>query len=143
LQKIGQKKTATDQLAAIFTFMKTLDPTSVVREGEQRAARTTGGVTDQFIGFVNQIKGEGGLPESVFNNMIDTAMSLSDEAVTGARLEVSSSLDAFGDRLKEEDKQRLLDRIPQPFTEPSLPVNDLSNLTMDELIELRQQQGGQ
>ena len=38
LEKIGETKSPTDQLAAIFTFMKALDPTSVVREGEQQAA---------------------------------------------------------------------------------------------------------
>ena len=37
--KISETKSATDQLAAIFTFMKVLDPTSVVREGEQESAK--------------------------------------------------------------------------------------------------------
>ncbi len=115
LGKLGETQSPTDQLAAIFTFMKTLDPTSVVREGEQQAARSTGGVTDQFVGFINQIQGEGALTPEVFNNMVTTAQNLADEAVTGARAELTSSLDAFGERLKPEDKVKLLDRVPNPF----------------------------
>ena len=115
LIKIGQTKSPTDQLAAIFTFMKTLDPTSVVREGEQQAARSTGGPADQFVGFVNKLQGEGALPPRVFEEMIKTAIRLSDEAASGAKTELSSSLDAFGNRLKDEDKVRLLDRIPEVF----------------------------
>lgn len=116
LTKLGLKKSPTDQLAAIFTFMKALDPASVVREGEQQAARATGGPADQFIGFINQAKGEGGLTETVFNQMIATAQSLADQAVTGARDELTSSLDAFGNRLRSEDKDKLLNRIPDVFT---------------------------
>lgn len=122
LEKIGKTKSPTDQLAAIFTFMKSLDPTSVVREGEQRQARSTGGVTDQFIGFVNRIVGEGALPPSVFEDMILTAKRLSNEAATGSRDQLESSLGAFGERLKKQDKDRLLKRVPGLFDIPTAPV---------------------
>ncbi len=147
LNKLGKSKSATDQLAAIFTFMKALDPTSVVREAEQDAARSTGGVTDQFIGFVNSIQGEGALPEAVFESMIVTAKNLSDEAVTGARSELTNSLDAFGDRLRGQDKDRLLNRVPGLFERRTPPgdattgaAGDLTQMTLEQLVELRSQQ---
>lgn len=115
LSAIGKTKSATDQLAAIFTFMKALDPTSVVREGEQRQAASTGGVTDQFIGFVNKIIGEGALPPAVFESMILTAKTLANEATEGATSTLSNSLNAFGDRLTEDDRSKLLKRIPESF----------------------------
>ena len=131
LEKIGETKSPTDQLAAIFTFMKALDPTSVVREGEQQAARSTGGPADQFVGLINQIKGEGALPVAVFNNMIATAKRLSDEASKGSRLELTSSLDAFGSRLRDEDKLRLLDRVPGIFDVAESPLSLLPQGSID------------
>ena len=82
--------------------MKALDPGSVVREGEQDQARATGGVADRLVGYVNQIKGEGALPEDVFNEMVLTAKRLANEAITEANREVDSFLLPFEDRLPEK-----------------------------------------
>lgn len=119
LSKIAKTKSPTDQLAAIFTFMKALDPTSVVREGEQQQARSTGGPVDQLIGFINKIKGEGALPESVFKNMVLTAKRISNQASTDSNSQVSGFLDAFGDRVRDKDKERLLQRSPKLFDMPA------------------------
>lgn len=119
LSKIAKTKSPTDQLAAIFTFMKALDPTSVVREGEQQQARSTGGPVDQLIGFINKIKGEGALPESVFKNMVLTAKRISNQASSDSNEQVLGFLDAFGGRVKDKDKQRLLQRAPKLFDMPA------------------------
>jgi len=116
LSKLSKTKSATDQLAAIFTFMKSLDPTSVVREAEQDQARSTGGVTDQFIGFINRIQGQGALPENVFTQMVLTAKRLSNQASEDTGVEVNKFLDAFGERLISGDKKRLSGRVPSLFT---------------------------
>lgn len=115
LEKIGQTKSATDQLAAVFTFMKALDPTSVVREGEQAQARSTGGIADQMIGFVNRIQGEGALPEDVFNNMIATSKRLSNQASSDNREQVLRFIDTFGDRLPADVVKKTMARLPTLF----------------------------
>ena len=38
----------------IFTYMKILDPTSVVREGEQATAKEAGAVPDKVLNFYNK-----------------------------------------------------------------------------------------
>jgi len=115
LEKIGETKTATDQLAAIFTFMKALDPTSVVREGEQEQARATGGISDQLIGFVNRIQGEGALPPEVFNEMTATAKRIANQAVTDSNREVVGFLDTFDEHLPPAIRRKTLARLPKTF----------------------------
>lgn len=45
---------ATDDVALIFSYMKMLDPTSVVREGEFATAQNTGGIPDQIRNAYNK-----------------------------------------------------------------------------------------
>jgi len=59
-----QQDSGAGTLAAIFSFMKTLDPRSVVREGEFQMGTQTGGVVDSLVGMVNRAKGEGMGPEA-------------------------------------------------------------------------------
>lgn len=115
LAKVSETKSSTDQLAAIFTFMKALDPTSVVREGEQDQARRTGGVTDMFVGYINQIKGQGALPPEVFDEMVRTAQRLGNQAITNTSEQVQGYLKPYGDRIPEKEREDLLSRIPKPF----------------------------
>lgn len=42
-------------LGMLFDYMKTLDPTSVVREGEQQSFRATGSFTDRMANTLNKI----------------------------------------------------------------------------------------
>ncbi len=121
LAKLGETKSPTDQLAAIFTFMKSLDPASVVREGEQQQAARTGGVTDQFIGFVNRIRGEGALPPDVFNNMILTAKRVANGALEGSRDELAGFLEPLSDDISAKTRDRLLARVPENFDIPEVP----------------------
>lgn len=115
LVAIGKSKSPTDQLAAIFGFMKSLDPTSVVREGEQAQAVATGGMTDSMLGYINQLKGEGRLPDNVFDEMIATAQRLSNQAITDANRDVNEYLDTFGDVINEEFRTQTLERLPGLF----------------------------
>jgi len=115
LERVGKTKTATDQLAAVFVFMKTLDPTSVVREGEQEQARSTGGVSDQMLSFVKQIQGEGGLPEVAFNNMIATAKRLANQAIDDSTVQVDKFLTPFGDVIPADFVRGTKKRIPAKF----------------------------
>lgn len=53
--------TGAGDLAAIFAFMKALDPESVVREGEQELARRTNGPADWLVGYAQSLTGGGSL----------------------------------------------------------------------------------
>lgn len=118
LDKISKTKSSTDQLAAIFSFMKALDPTSVVREGEQEQARRTGGATDAFIGYINQIQGEGGLPPRVFDEMVLTAKRLANQSIDDVSVEVDSFLLPFEDRIPEKFVRDTKKRKPKRFSIP-------------------------
>lgn len=52
----AQLTTAQGDLGLIFGFMKMLDPTSVVREGEFANAQNSGGVSDTVINWYNRVK---------------------------------------------------------------------------------------
>ena len=129
LSKLNEKSTPTDQLAAIFKFMKSLDPTSVVREGEQQLAKRTGGPVDAFVGYINQLQGEGGLTPTAFGNMVNTAISLSDSAIETAQTEAGSYLDSYEDTLPEKYKELLRKRIPSRIGEGGAGDKDISQAT--------------
>jgi hypothetical protein len=46
--------TAAGDMAGIFSFMKTLDPTSTIREGEYASARNTTGIPGYILNYYNQ-----------------------------------------------------------------------------------------
>jgi hypothetical protein len=51
----AQKNNAAGDLAMIFSYMKMLDPTSVVREGEQASAQNAAGVPDRIRNLYNNL----------------------------------------------------------------------------------------
>lgn len=118
LKDLSETKTATDQLAAVFVFMKALDPDSVVREGEQAQARATGGLADHMIAYVNKLQGEGALSKNVFDQMVQTAMQLSNTVTGELEQEVGSYLTPYGKRLNEKQRGTLMGRIPKRFEMP-------------------------
>jgi hypothetical protein len=142
LERVGKTKTATDQLAAVFVFMKTLDPTSVVREGEQDQARSTGGISDQMLSFVKQIKGEGGLPEVAFNNMIATAKRLANQAIDDSTVQVDKFLTPFGDVIPAKFVKGTRARIPTKFEGVDPVLEQKSGEGAQPPANAQQKQGG-
>lgn len=51
---LGNSKSAADDMALIFTFMKALDPQSVVREGEFATAQNTTGIPGAIVNAYNK-----------------------------------------------------------------------------------------
>ena len=57
---LAAEPTATGSIAKIFSFMKMLDPTSVVREGEYATAQNATGVPQRFLNMYNKaLSGDG------------------------------------------------------------------------------------
>ena len=50
----SERQTAAGDMSMIFTYMKILDPTSVVREGEQATAKEAGAVPDRVLNSYNK-----------------------------------------------------------------------------------------
>jgi hypothetical protein len=70
---MNPKATAQDDIAVIFSFMKTLDPTSTVREGEFATAQNAAGVPDAIRNaYVKALNGER-LNTQQRTNMVRTA----------------------------------------------------------------------
>lgn len=68
---------ATD-MALVFTWMKTLDPTSVVREGEYANAQNSAGVPEYARALYNKTIGEGQLSPVSRNEIIKSAKQMYD-----------------------------------------------------------------
>jgi hypothetical protein len=52
----GGVATSADDISLLFNFMKSNDPTSTVRESEFKLGQGTGGLTEKFKGYFNQIQ---------------------------------------------------------------------------------------
>ena len=64
IQAANQDNTGASDIAMVYSFMKMLDPTSVVRECEFATAQNAGGVSDQMRSMYNRaISGERLTPE--------------------------------------------------------------------------------
>lgn len=75
LRDLGTKKnpTAQDDIALIFSYMKTLDPSSVVREGEFAQAQNAAGVPDNIRNAYNKAISGTRLNPDQRKNMVRTA----------------------------------------------------------------------
>jgi hypothetical protein len=62
-----------DDIALIFSFMKTLDPGSTVREGEYATAKNAGSVPESVVNTYNQILNGKFLNDDQRRNFIETA----------------------------------------------------------------------
>lgn len=115
LEGLEESASAAAQLAAVFKFMKALDPRSVVREGEQDQAVKTGGITDQFLGYINQIQGQGRLSSGVLSDLTNTAKTLANSAIDSGEGDLTSYLDVIADNLSAKQLRTLGSRMPSRF----------------------------
>ena len=67
-------------ISLIFSYMKMLDPGSVVREGEFLVARKTGGPADFLISYLHRLKDGSILTDGVRRSFRDMALGLYDNA---------------------------------------------------------------
>lgn len=115
LAALESSGSAAAQLAAVFKFMKSLDPTSVVRESEQGLVYSAQGVAAQFAGKLNNLIGEGKLTSAGFRDIVQTAEALANSSISASKTEVDGYLDAYEDAIPESFKGKLRDRLPEGF----------------------------
>jgi hypothetical protein len=70
---LNPNATAQDDIAVIFQFMKTLDPTSTVREGEFATAQNAGGIPDNIRNAFNKAQSGTRLNSKMRRQMAETA----------------------------------------------------------------------
>lgn len=68
--------TGPGDMSLVFSYMKVLDPTSVVREREFQAAAESGGVPSTISALYNKVKGEGMLDEKTRREIRSQAKAL-------------------------------------------------------------------
>lgn len=121
-QLVNIKKTgsAADKLAAVFKFMKTLDPDSAVMEGEQRIARSTGGAFDSMVNKINAAFGEGQISDDVFNQFVNTATTLANTTHESSTTALNEYLDTYGDFLTPKQYKQYTERLPKALDKPTV-----------------------
>jgi len=72
----AKQESAAGDMSMIFTYMKILDPTSVVREGEQATAKSAGGVPDRVWNAYNKAVTGEKLTETQRADFVGTASKL-------------------------------------------------------------------
>jgi hypothetical protein len=123
LQKTGGGPAS---IAIVFKFMKALDPTSVVREGEFSTAENSAGTPEKIRNYYNKvISGERLGPEQI-SDFITTAQQLSNSAVNSSKTEINSYLNTYEGSLGKEFSNRVLKRIPAMFEIKELAPADPS-----------------
>lgn len=103
------------QTAAVFAFMKSLDPTSAVRETEQGQVYDAQGAASGIAAKLNKLIGEGGLTKEGFQDIVDTSKALADSAIDSSEQQINGYLDPYGDTLTPGFKKSIAGRIPARF----------------------------
>lgn len=96
MEKVVGSNNAASDLAMIFMFMKSLDPTSVVREGEQEMARKATGVPDAMYNYVNKLSKGETLNPTQRKEFLEVAK----KAVDGLQGKAIKTIDSFSDQFE-------------------------------------------
>jgi len=115
LESLRDSSSPAAKLAAVFAFMKSIDPTSVVRESEQGQVYSAQGAAKQLTGKLNSLLGEGELSKEGFDDLVSTAYVMADSAIDSSAKEIDSYLGVYGDTLPEDIKSRIKSRVPKRF----------------------------
>ena len=115
LDKLAKIKSGPAALAMVFKFMKALDPTSVVREGEQASAENSAGVPEAVRNMYNKIVNGAGLGEEQMKQFVFTAKELANSAIDSSTIEIADYLNTFEDDLGKSFSSKLMERIPKRF----------------------------
>ena len=115
LDNLSKIKSGPASIAMIFKFMKALDPTSVVREGEFATAENSAGIPEALRNTYNKVMSGGRLGEVQSDQFVEAAKRLANSAIESSNSEITGFLDTFEETLPKEFKDSLRKRIPQPF----------------------------
>ncbi|HBZ8410310.1 TPA: phage DNA ejection protein [Klebsiella aerogenes] len=120
LQALGKRNTPAAQLGMIFNYMKSLDPQSVVREGEQVQVKRTDGIFGTMQNYVNQLSNGKMLNDSQVSDLINTSKLMANTEGQKFNQQMDDYLSTYGDSLPtgltkqlQSRKAKLYGDIPQ------------------------------
>ena len=115
LDRLGSLGSGPASIAMVYKFMKSLDPASVVREGEFATAESAAGVPAQIANFYNKlVKGER-LDDAQIESFVVTAKELANSAIDSSNTEINKYLDTFEDSIPSSFIEKTKTRIPARF----------------------------
>lgn len=112
LEGLKKSSSSAAKLAAVFSFMKAMDPSSTVRESEQGQVYDAEGAAKGIANKVNALMGEGGLSAEGFQDLVNTANNLANTAIDSSSSEIGGYLDAYEESIPQGFKDRLIGRVP-------------------------------
>jgi hypothetical protein len=129
LERLGTIGGGPPAIAMVYKFMKSLDPASVVKEGEFITAEQSSGLPTQVSNFYNKlVKGERLEPGQILE-FVNTAQQLANSAIDSSTTEVSKFMDTFEGTIPESFIGKTKERLPVRFnTGKKAPsIEDLVN----------------
>ncbi|MEE9223099.1 MAG: hypothetical protein V3V40_06540 [Nitrosomonadaceae bacterium] len=115
LEGLKELSTPAAKVAAVFKFMKALDPTSTVRESELGMVYSAEGAAQGLANQINKLLGEGAISEAGFDDIINTSRNMANSAIESSRTAVSDYLSVIEDNLTPKQLQRMNARVPDMF----------------------------
>ncbi|EBW4510744.1 acyltransferase [Salmonella enterica subsp. enterica serovar Bovismorbificans] len=115
LQALSKVNTGAAQLGIIFNYMKSLDPQSVVREGEQVQVMRSDGIWGQMKGYVDQLNAGNGLSQEARDNIVNAAKINANAMGQQFNQQVDEYLDTYGDTIPQGLKKSLGGRKAKLF----------------------------
>lgn len=123
LQALSKVNTGAAQLGIIFNYMKSLDPQSVVREGEQVQVMRSDGIWGQIKGYVDQLNAGNGLSQDARDNIVNAAKINANAMGQQFNQQVDEYLDTYGDTIPQGLKKSLGRRKAKLFDDvPAQPT---------------------
>ncbi|EIE3253523.1 phage DNA ejection protein [Escherichia coli] len=119
LQALSKVNTGAAQLGIIFNYMKSLDPQSVVREGEQVQVMRSDGIWGQIKGYVDQLNAGNGLSQEARDNIVNAAKINANAMGQQFNQQVDEYLDTYGDTIPQGLKKSLGRRKAKLFDDVS------------------------
>jgi hypothetical protein len=114
--------------------MKSLDPTSAVRESEQGMVYDAQGAAAGLAGRINKLMGEGGLTKEGFRDVVNTAKTLANSAIDDKSSEIQRYIDVYEGTLPEGFVNKVKSRVPK-----KLEVKDSPKTTGSMTLGINQQ----
>ncbi|HHR5826666.1 TPA: phage DNA ejection protein [Providencia alcalifaciens] len=123
LEALGERNTPAAQLGMIFNYMKSLDPQSVVREGEQVQVKRTDGIFGTMGNYVTQLSNGKMLNDDQVKDLIVTSKVLANTEGEKFNQTMDSYFDTYGDSLPTPLVKRFDSRKAKLFDIPKVSQN--------------------
>ncbi|WP_061801509.1 phage DNA ejection protein [Escherichia coli] len=119
LQALSKVNTGAAQLGIIFNYMKSLDPQSVVREGEQVQVMRSDGIWGQIKGYIDQLNAGNGLSQEAKDNIVNAAKINANAMGQQFNQQVDEYLDTYGETIPQGLRKSLERRKAKLFDDVS------------------------